>query len=371
VRENLKSEIENPKSEDSAECAGACRQGDQMTVRSEQSAVGGMTLESQRLAKRRSVFIFLLLAGLLPAVSETQQLPRIGYLTVGSPAATPARYEGFRQGLRDLGYVEGKNIVVEYRYSEGKLDRLRDLAGELVRLKVDVIVTGGPTPTRIAKEVTKAIPIVMTFDSDPVGNGFVASLGRPGGNITGLSNVAPEVSGKRLELLKEIVPTLSRVAVFGMSSNPGNALSLKETELAARALGVQIQFFDIRDSKNIEAAFRSASKERFEGILALNFPHIIKATRVAALAVKTGLPAIYFESSFVEQGGLMSYGTSLADLDRRAAVYVDKILKGAKPAELPIEQPTKFELVINLKTAKQIGLAIPPNLLARADRVIK
>ena len=210
----------------------------------------------------------------------------------------------------------------------------------------------------------------MTFDSDPVGNGFVASLARPGGNITGLSNVAPEISGKRVEILKEIVPKLSRLAVLGMSSNPGNALSLKETELAARSLGLQTSFVDIRDSKDVEAAFRSAPMERADAILVLNFPPVFRK-RILELAAKRRLPTIYFESSLVEDSGLMSYGASLVDLDRRAAIYVDKILKGAKPAELPVEQPTKFELVINLKTAKQIGLTIPASVLARADRVIK
>jgi putative tryptophan/tyrosine transport system substrate-binding protein len=253
---------------------------------------------------------------------------------------------------------------------EEKLDRLPHFAAELVALKVDLIVSGGPTPTSAAKQATKTIPIVMTFDSDPVGNGFVASLARPGGNITGLSNVAPEISGKRVEILKEIVPKLARVAVLGMSSNPGNALSLRETKLAARTLGLQTSFFNIRDSTDVEASFRSAPMERADAILVLNFPPVFRK-RILELAAKRRLPAIYFESSLIEDGGLMSYGASLVDLDRRAAIYVDKILKGAKPAELPVEQPTKFELVINLKTAKQIGLTIPASVLARADRVIK
>ena len=211
----------------------------------------------------------------------------------------------------------------------------------------------------------------MAFDSDPVGNGFVQSLARPGGNITGLSNVAPEISGKRLELLKEIVPRLSRVAVFGMSSNPGNALSLKETELAARTLGLQISFFNIRDARDVEAAFRAAIKQRAEAVLVLNFPPIYKRQTMLQLAARNRLPAIYFESSFAEEGGLMSYGASLIDLDKRSAIYVDKILKGAKPADLPVEQPTKFEFVINLKTARQMDLRIPPNVLARADKVVR
>jgi putative tryptophan/tyrosine transport system substrate-binding protein len=301
---------------------------------------------------------------------QTKKVPRIGYLSVGSPETTPARYEAFRQGLREVGYTEGKDILVEYRYAEEKLEQLPTYAAELVALKPDVIVSGGPTPTRAATQATKTIPIVMTFDSDPVGNGFVASLARPGGNVTGLSNVAPEISGKRVEILKEIIPKVSRVAVLGMSSNPGNALSLKQTELAARGLGLQTSFVDIRDSKDIEAAFQGANTARADAILVLNFPPLF-SRRILDGATNRRLPAIYFNSSFVDEGGLMSYGASLVDLDRRAAIYVDKILKGAKPADLPVEQPTKFELVINLKTAKQIGLTIPPSVLARADKVIR
>jgi putative tryptophan/tyrosine transport system substrate-binding protein len=272
--------------------------------------------------------------------------------------------------LREFGYVEGKNIIIEWRSAEGKLDRLHAFATELVRLKVDVIVTGGPTATRPVKEATTTIPIVMTQDSDPVGNGFVASLARPGGNITGLSNLAQEISGKRLELLKEIVPKLSRVAVLGMSTNPGNSRSLRETELAAGAFGVQIQYLDTRDSKDIEAALRTASKGRADAVLVLNFPGDVSRV-IPDLAVKNRLPAIYSNSIVVNNGGLMSYGASYTDMDRRAATYVDKILKGAKPADLPVEQPIKFEFVVNLKAAKQIGLTIPPNVLVRADKVIK
>ncbi len=320
-------------------------------------------------------FVFLLANFLLAPVSAhaqpSQKVPHIGYLNVPSPAEVPGRYRAFKEGLRELGYEEGKTIRIEYRFAGGKLDRLPSLAAELVHLKVDVIVSGGPTPTRAAMQATSTIPIVMAFDSDPVGNGFVKSLARPGGNITGLSNVAPEISGKRLELLKDVVPKLSRVAVFGMSSNPGNALSLKETELAARALGLKISFFNVRGADDIESAFQAAIKQRNEAVLVLNFPPIYKRQRMLELASKNHLPAIYFESSFAEEGGLMTYGASLVDLDRRSAIYVDKILKGAKPADLPVEQPTKFELVINLKTAKQIGLTIPPNVLARADKVIR
>jgi putative ABC transport system substrate-binding protein len=309
------------------------------------------------------------------AVVEAQQpakISRIGYVSFGSLSVNRARIEAFQQGLRELAYVEGKNIVVEYRSVEGKLDHLPALAAELVRLKVDVIVTGGPTTTRAVKQATVRIPIVMGFDNDPVGNGFVASLARPGGNVTGLASLAPEISGKQLELLKEIIPKLSRMAVFGNSTNPGNPQALRETERAAEVLGVQLQLLDVREPKDIETAFRAASKARADAVLALNSP-VLNSHRiqVAELAVKSRLPGVYAQSEYVEDGGLMVYGVSYPDLFRRAASYVDKILKGAKPADLPVEQPTKFELIINLKAAKQIGLTIPPNVLARADRVIK
>jgi putative ABC transport system substrate-binding protein len=282
------------------------------------------------------------------------------------------RIEALRQGLHELGYVEGKNIVIEWRSAEGKLDRVPALAAELVRLKVDVIVTGGATDTRAAKEATNTIPIVMAQDSDPVGSGFVASLARPGGNITGLSTLAPEVSGKRLELLKEIIPKLSRVAVLGISTRPGNAQSLKEVELAAGALKVKLQFLDVLDPKDIEAAFRAASKGRAEAVLVLQSPFFnSQRKQLVDLAIKSRLPATYPQTEYTEAGGLMYYGANTPDLFRRAATYVDKILKGTKPADIPVEQPRKFELIVNLKAAKQIGLTIPPNVLVRADRVIK
>jgi putative ABC transport system substrate-binding protein len=308
------------------------------------------------------------------AAQQPTKIPRIAYLTGASLSAMSARTEAFRHGLRELGYVEGKNIVIERRYAEGKRDRLSALAAELVRLKVDVIVTAGSLPTRTAKEATVTIPIVMAQDNDPVGSGVIASLARPGGNITGLSTLSPEISGKRLELLKEIVPRLSRVAVFGNSTNPGNAQALRETELAAAAFGVQLQYLDVLDPKDIEAAFQTASKGRPDGALVLQSAGAVlnsHRTRIVELGVKSRLPAIYYAAEWVEDGGLMTYGVSFTDLYRRAATFVDKILKGAKPAELPVEQPMKFELVINLKTAKQIGLTIPPNVLARADKVIK
>jgi putative ABC transport system substrate-binding protein len=308
----------------------------------------------------------------LAQAQPAKKVPRIGFLSQVSSSAIATRIEAFRQGLRELGYVEGQNIVMEWRHAEGKADRLRELAAELVHLQVDIIVTGGPTATRSAKEATVTIPIVMGFDNDPVGSGFVASLARPGGNITGLSSLAPELSGKQLELLKEIVPRLSRVAVLGNSTEPGNAQSLREAQVAAKTFRVQLQNLEARSSKDIETAFAEASKGRADAVLVLVSPVVVfQRTHVTDLAAKSRLPAIYPQSEFVDSGGLMSYAPIFTDLFRRAATYVDKILKGAKPADLPVEQPTKFELVINLKTAKQIGLTIPPNVLARADRVIK
>jgi len=282
------------------------------------------------------------------------------------------RVDAFRQGLRELDYVEGKNIFIESRYAEGKLDDLRELATDLVHLKIDVIVSGGPAVTRPIKDTTSRIPIVMTQDSDPVSSGFVASLARPGRNITGLSTLAPEISGKQLEILKEVVPKLSRVAVLGNSTLPGNAQSLKEIEHAAQTFGVQLKYLDVRGPKEIAVVFRDARKAGADAVLLLINPFMIShQALVVNLALKSRLPAIYRSPDNVEDGGLMSYSPSGTDLFRRAAVYVDKILKGAKPADLPVEQPTKFEFVINLKTAKQIGLTIPPNVLARADRVIR
>ncbi len=304
---------------------------------------------------------------------QAEKVPRIGYLSGSPPSSITARTEAFRQDLRDLGYVEGKNIVIEWRSGEGKRDRFPALAADLVRLKVDVIVTAGPLVTRAAKEATSTIPIVMAQDPDPVGNGFVASLARPGGNITGLSSLAPGLTGKQLELLKEIVPKLSRVAVFETSTRPGNPQTLREVELAAGVFGVKLQYLDVLSPKDIETAFQAAVTERADGALwfvtgSIGNPH---RKKIADLAVSSRLPVIYNLLDHVETGGLMFYGVNTVDLDRRAAVYVDKILKGAKPADLPVEQATKFEFVINLKAAKQIAVTIPPNVLARADKVIK
>jgi putative ABC transport system substrate-binding protein len=326
----------------------------------------------------RKIVISFALAALfyaLCAIADAQQptkVPRIGYLSGTSLSTSPDRREAFRQGLRELGYVEGKNIVVEYRHADGKFDRLPALAAELVRLKVDVILTSGPQATRPAKGASSTIPIVMAQDPDPVGNGFVASLARPGGNITGLATFAPELSGKQLEVLKETVPKLSRVAVFGTSTNPGNAQNLREVELAAKAFGLKLQYLDVLSPKDIETEFRAASNGRADAVLMLPGPVLnLQRAQIADLAAKNRLAAIYPQPEYMEAGGLMYYGANTPDLFRRAATYVDKILKGAKPADLPVEQPTKFEFIINLKAAKQIGLTIPPNVLARADRVIK
>ena len=314
----------------------------------------------------------LILASVFPGeAQQPKKVPRIGFQSAASPAAMTPRTAAFSQGLRELGYVEGKNIVIEWRYAEGKLDRLDEFAAEFVRLKVDVIVTAAPSSTRAAKKATSTIPIVMAWDNDPVANGFIASLARPGENITGLSSLAPEITGKQLELLKETVPRLSNVAVLRTSNLPGGQV-LRDAEPAAKAFKVELQYLDVGGFKDIETVFREARKGRADAVLVLASP-ILESHRaeVAAQAVKNRLPTMFWASENVEVGGLMSYGANVADLYRRAALFVDKILKGAKPADLPVEQPTKFDFVINIKAAKQIGLTIPPNVLTRADKVIK
>jgi putative ABC transport system substrate-binding protein len=313
----------------------------------------------------------LLAVGATAQAQQPTSIPRIGFLITASPSTMSTWVEAFRQGLRELGYVEGKNILTEHRYAEGKLDRLPALADELVRFQVHIIVTAGSSSTRAAKRATATIPIVMAFDDDPVGSGFAASLARPGANITGSSTLSPEIRAKQLELLKEIVPKLSRVGVLGDVTRPGIPQALREINLAADALRVHIQFLEVRDPKDIETAFRAVSKEQADAVLVLPSPITFShRRRVIAFAEQGRLPAMFSFPEFVEDGGLMSYGANIADLYRRAATYVDKILKGAKPADLPIEQPTKFELIINLRAAKQIGLTVPPTVLARADRVI-
>jgi putative ABC transport system substrate-binding protein len=330
---------------------------------------------------RRSIqnrkFTFLVGALLLvlsfPAnAQQTVKIARIGYLDATSPAASSARIEAFRQGLRELGYVEGKNTVIEYRSAEGNPQKLPDLASELVSLNVDVILAEGSAP-RAAKQVTTTIPIIMSNNGDPIGTGLIASLARPGGNVTGLSTTpGPEIYGKNMELLKETIPKLTRVVVLTNPTNPISALVLKGTETAARAFKVSLHPLEARVANEYDTVFAAAIKERAGAILVVQDPMFFgDRKRLADLAIKNRLPAMYGILEHVEAGGLMAYAANRIDLFRRAATYVDKILKGAKPAELPVEQPTKFELVINLKTAKQIGLTIPPNVLARADKVIR
>ncbi len=321
------------------------------------------------------LFLILLALDVAAAISDAQQatkVPRIGLLSPFSPSATALWHQAFRQGLRDLGWVEGKNISIEYRYAEGKSDRLPDLAADLVRLKVDIIVAAVNTDALAAKKATRAIPIVMASAGDPVALGLVESLARPGGNITGLSQIAPELAGKRLELLKEIVPKLSRVAVLWNPQGTTSPLSWKEIQLPARELGVQLHSLEVRSPNDFDKAFEDAARARAGALAIMPDPLFAgNLKRIADLAAKSRLPSIFHLTEFVDSGGLVAYGVDRSDQFRRAAIYVDKILKGAKPADLPVEQPTKFELVINLKAAKRIGLTIPPNVLVRADKVIK
>jgi putative ABC transport system substrate-binding protein len=295
----------------------------------------------------------------------------IGFLSVNTRAAMKTRTEAFQEGLRELGYIDGQNAVVEYRFAEGKPDHLHALAGELARLNVNVIVTEGTTATRYAKEATSAIPIVMAQDPDPVGTGFVASLARPGGNITGLSNLRTDLGGKRLEILKDTVPALTRVTVIGTSTTPGNALAFADVERAAAALGLRLQVLEVSDAQDIDTAFQAATNGHADAVLTLASPYLLSnRARVAEVAIKSRMPTMYYTSDYVKDGGLMSYGVSVTDLFRRAATYVDKIVKGARPGDLPIEQPTRFELVINLRSARAIGLTVPAIVLNRADEVI-
>ena len=326
-----------------------------------------------------SARVLWLLSAMLFAVclrAEAQQpakLPRIGILSAGTQhdATYISRHDAFRQGLRQLGYVHGKNVVIEERFAEGKLDRLAPLADELVSSKLDVIVVGGAAAVRATRQANSMIPIVMAFVSDdPVQAGFVASLARPGANITGLTSISTELAGKRLELLKEAIPKVSRVVYLRDPTNPATAPV--ETEAAARVLKVELQNLEAQSPAEFESAFRSAVRGRADAIIiqsgGLFTTHQMQ---IISLAAKNRLPAMYTEQDYVVAGGLMAYATSLPDLYRRAAIYVDKILKGTKPADLPVERPKKFELVINLKAAKQIDLTIPPNVLARADKVIR
>ena len=310
--------------------------------------------------------------GVVAQAQQPAKIPRIGFQVDANATVLAARIEGFRQGLRELGYVEGKNIIIEWRSAEGKSERRAEIAAELVRLKLDALISAGPTVTRVLREATSSIPIVMAQDTDPVGSGFVHSLAKPGGNITGLAALAPEMSGKQLEVLKQVVPKLSRVAVIGNSNNPGDAQTLRETVLAAGSYEIYLRYLDVQDAQEIEPVIHAAAKGRADAIMVLGNPNLnLHRQEVVNLAAKYRLPATYGRPEFVEAGGLMSYGTNYPELFRRAAIYVDKILKGAKPGDLPVEQPTKFDMIINLKAAKQIGLTIPPNVLARADRVIR
>jgi putative ABC transport system substrate-binding protein len=316
----------------------------------------------------------LLAAPLAAEAQQAAKVARIGYLT-GNLTTGLHLHEAFRQGLRDLGYVEGRNVVIEYRSAEGKYERLPALAAELVALKVDVIVVTSTPAALAAKQATRTIPIVLAWAGDPVGSGLVTSLARPGGNVTGLSVLAPELVGKRLELLKQAVPGVNRVAVLW---HPGDYAErtdkdmLKEADVAARALGVRLQFVEARGPEDFDRAFSDMTRARADAVTVQSTNvFFIERRRLVDLAAKNRLPAMYLTREFVDAGGLMAYGPNVADLFRRAATYVDKILKGAKPGDLPVEQPTKFELVINLRTAKALGLTIPQSLLGRADEIIQ
>jgi len=306
-----------------------------------------------------------------PLAAEAQpptKVPRIGVLW---PVSDDPTLEAFRQGLRSLGYIEGQNLLIEYRYAGGKDALLPDLAAQLVHLNPDVILTWTVVGARVAKQATATIPIVSGSMSDPVAAGLVASLARPGGNLTGLTSLTPQLSAKRLQLISEVVPGLSRVAVLS-TPNPTAQLGLRETEVAARSLGVRLQALDVRSPDDLDSAFSAIVRERAGAVIVLADALFIQhRKRLVDLAAKHRLPAIYFGKEHVDAGGLMSYAPSFPDMFRRAAYYVDRILKGAKPADLPVEQPTKFELVVNLKTAKALGLTIPQSVLARTDHVIE
>jgi putative tryptophan/tyrosine transport system substrate-binding protein len=327
---------------------------------------------------KKNIFGFALGAMLLAlnvlaeAQQATKKIPRVGFLSLNPATVQKDRLEAFREALRKLGYVEGENINIEYRYADNKPERMPGLAAELVHLNVDVIVTTGSSATRPAKDATTAIPIVMMSDNDPVGSGFVTSLARPGGNITGLTNISGDLGDKRLELLKEIVPRLSRVAVFRDLTNVTEGIGVDEIEPTARVLKIQTQRFELAKVEDFDSQFRAIMKWRPGGLMIAGGPLMNEhRKRLIEFATKNKLPAMYNRDEFVEAGGLVSYAPSFIDLTRRAATYVDKILKGTKPSDIPVEQPMKFEFIINLKAAKQIGLTIPPNVLVRADRVIR
>ena len=318
----------------------------------------------------------LLTSAPLTEAQPVAKLPRVGVLSAGSPpprAPSPASLDAFRQGLRDLGYVEGQNIVLEWRWAEGREERLPDLAAELVSLNMDLIVATTTRAVQAAQHATRTIPIVMAVSADPVASGFVASLARPGGNITGMSIMAPEVSGKRLELLRDIRPSISRVAVLLNPAQPGSRIDVQGLEGAAQALGLQLSIVEVHSPDAFASAFAAMRREGADALLVLPDPLLLDRYRsdIAALALQHRLPAMYGWRMWVEVGGLMSYGPRLPDLFRRAAYYVDRLLKGATPADLPVEQPTQFELVLNLKTAEALGLTLPQHLLVFADEVIR
>lgn len=328
------------------------------------------------MISRRKLIIALGASALTAPLSSFAQQPakvfRIGLLSPFSPADTALWHQAFRQGLRDLGWIEGKNISIDYRYAEGRNDRLADFADDLVRSKVDVIVTSVTPDAAAAKKATGTIPIVMASAGDPIASGFVGSLARPGGNITGLSQMAPELAGKRLEMLKEIVPRLSRVAVLWNPEDQMSAINWKEIQLPARKLGVQLHSMEARSLKALDKLFDDAAKAHIGALVIMpNSVFVMNLKRIADLAAKHRLPSIFHITEFANAGGLIAYGPDRADLFRRAAAYVDKILKGAKPGDLPIEQPIKFELVLNLKTAKALGIKFPNSILVRADKVIE
>ena len=348
------------------------------SIRALDSQSGNRKSKIQNLKWAGFLAIVVLLVGCV-GMAEAQQpkkVPRIGFISgPGDPKTPGPLVEAFRQGLRDLGYIEGKNIQVEYRYAEGNLKRIPGLVAELVELKVDVLVTGNLPAVRAAKQATKTIPIVMVLSVDPVATGIVDSLARPGGNITGLSRLTRDLSGKRLELLKETVPGISRVGALWDATVPasGPAIAFKEYETAASPQKIQLQSLEVRSpNPDLEGAFQAAAKGHAGALITIRGALLNRyPKRIADLAIKNRLPSMNEGSEYVEAGGLVSYAASDADQYRRSATYVDKILKGAKPADLPVEQPMKFELVINLKTAKQIGLTIPQSVLYRADKVIK
>jgi putative ABC transport system substrate-binding protein len=328
---------------------------------------------------KNEIFLCLSITALLsnpPSVPAQQpkKIPRIGYVSgTGSSSAPGPYFEALRKGLHDLGHIDGKNIVIEFRGAEGKPTRIPDLIAELVQLKVDVLVSGNFPAASAAKQATKTIPIVMVTNEDPVATRLIDSLARPGGNITGIATLQRELGGKRLELLTEAVPRILRIGVLREAVSQTGAIGFEEYETAARALKIQLQSMEVREpNPDFDGAFQTAAKARASGLITITNPLVLRYTKqIAALAIRHQLPSMYEGSAWVEDGGLMSFSTDDRDVFRRVATFVDKILKGVRPADLPVEQPTKFELAINLKTARQIGLTIPANVLARADRVIK